>query len=281
MSPVANRLLWGLAAALLPIAAQAAPRGYPGAAWGNVSRDFEGLEGSGAMGWLRQGVEWTRLPGDIPLQTPVSYHWRLRTRNRPFFNTHGPSLGLGVSKSAFDLGVQFGWQRFPELGRTTEDFIAYLGCYKTWDLASLGGPRSVLGIPVLGFPFGVWGKLTHDINDVEGSGSMGWVSQGVEWADLPGGIVFKTLGAYRWRFRTENTRFYDTHGPALGVEFTRKPFDLGVEYAWRTFPGLRQTTRGFQLYASWYFGWDLKRKQRSALYEFRNRGLPYFAKSRP
>lgn len=235
------------------------PEGYPGSTWGNLSRDFSGLEGNGSQGRVTQGVDWFHLPTNIPFKTYAAYKWRFRSENRPFYNAQGPALGLELSKWFLDLGLDFSWQRYPELGRNTREFEAYLAWYQRIDLAGKGAGKSLLGIPILGLPLSSWGKLTHDLSDIEGDGTMGWVSQGVEWAKLPGNVVFATLASYNWRFRSENRRFYNTHGPAVGVAFIRKPFELGLEYSWKRFPELGRTTKEFQLTLNWYYSWDLKK----------------------
>ena len=229
-----------------------APEGYPGAVWGNASREFSGLDGTVTMGWVRQGVDWFHLPGDIPVKTMASYRWRIRSLNRDFYNSNGPGLGVEAEIGPADLGVEGRWIRYPERDRNFREAEAFLGFYKQW----YPGGRD-LGT-VLGLPFSIWGKLTHDFEGEEGPGAMGWVRQGVEWFRLPGDIVFKTQGSYNVRFRGENRRFYDTHGPSLGVEFSRSPFDLGFQHDWRTFPELKRSTKSFQVYLSWFYAWDLK-----------------------
>ena len=227
--------------------------GYPGSTWGELSRDLDGLEGNATMGSVRQGIDWVKLPGGFVLNTFGVYRWRMRSELRPFFNAHGPGAGFNVSRGPLELGMDFSWIRYPELHRDTRDFAVYGIWFKKWDL----GPR--LGSPsmVLGLPLSTWGRMDYDVEKVEGGGSQGWVRQGIDWFKVFG-ATFDTFGEYRWRLRSENKRFYNVHGPAVGARLQRAPFDLALSYAWRTYPQLQRITRNLELSLSWFFGWDLK-----------------------
>ncbi len=244
------------AGALAPAAASYAPLGFPGAAWGGASRDLSGLEGYGTQGWLKQGVTWVKLPWDMPVRTFASYQWRFRTENRRFYNEHGPGVSLELSKAFVDLGLELAWQRYPELGRRNDQYELFASWYRRVDLAR-GAAIRPLGIPIRGLPLSSWGRLAHDMNGIEGDGTQGWVSQGVDWARLPGGVSVTTFAAYRWRFRSENRPFYNMQGPAAGLEFGRGPVQAGFEHAWRRYPELGRFERAFQFYITWYSAWDL------------------------
>ncbi len=249
------------------------PLAYPGSTWGTVSRDFAdprstwkdltreepGLEGYGTQGTVKQGVTWLRLPADIDVNTFGAYRWRFRSKNRPYYNEQGPALSLEFNKSFLDFGLDFSWQRYPELRETSDQYELFLGWYKRIDLVGEGG-TSVLGVPIRGVPFKTWGRLAHDLHGLEGDTTQGWVNQGVEWLEVPGiKAVFKTYAAYRWRLRDKNRRFYNVHGPAVGLELSRGPFDLGVEHGWRRYPQLDRSQRTLEVSLTWYFGWDLKK----------------------
>lgn len=234
------------------------PEGYPGSLWLTGFRDLNGFEGWGTQGSLTQGVQWLTLPGDITVETYGRYFWRLRNKNQTYFDAYGPSVGVEFSKAFIDVGAEFGWTRFGELGENSEDFNIYLSWYKKVNLARDWADPNVFGIPVLGFPLSTWGKLTHDLNNLEGDGAQGFVRQGIEWFELPLGVVVRTLVSYNFRFRSENRPYYNTHGPAVGVELGSGPVDLGIEYMWRDYPELKRYTHDFYLYLSAYFNWDLR-----------------------
>jgi hypothetical protein len=136
-----------------------------------------------------------------------------------------------------------------------------LSWYKQGDFFSPAqGKPTLLGIPVLGFPTRTWGQFFHSFSNLEGTGTIGWLSQGIDWFSLPEEIVFRTQGTYRWRFRTENELYYNAHGPAVGIELSRRSVQLGFDYSWMTYPSLGTTTNNWEAYLTWYFDWDLKKK---------------------
>ena len=120
-----------------------------------------------------------------------------------------------------------------------------------------GKPR---GRYPLALPLSTWGRLNYELHGVEGSGSQGWIKQRVDWCSLGSRWLFNTYGAFNWRLRAENQTFYDANGPSLGLAFSRDGLDLGMEYLWQYFPRLRTTTRTLNIFLSWFYGWDLKKK---------------------
>ncbi|MBI4060746.1 MAG: hypothetical protein HY403_04880 [Elusimicrobia bacterium] len=256
------RRVSGLLAMMSLLAAPAsayAPLGYPGAIWGNASRDFSGFEGWGVQSWIKQGVTWTMLPGEMPLQTFAYYRVRSRTQNRPYFDAHGPALSAEISKDFLSLGTDFHWQRYPELGLREDHHELFAAWYKRVDLAR-GHKPALFGGPLLGVPLSTWGRLTRDLDGIEGNGTQGWVQQGVDIIRLPGAVLVTPFAAYRWRLRSENRRYFNVHGPAAGLEFGRGPMQLGLEQAWRYYPELKRTERAIQAYLTWFYEWDLTRR---------------------
>lgn len=240
-------------------AAAYSPVGYPGSVWNTNTRDAANFEGTGTMGRVSQGISWFTLPYKADFRTSAAYRWRFRSGNRLYFNAHGPSLGAAVSHSIGDIGVDFAWQTFPELERTDENFEIYGSWYKKWDLAKyLLKERRLAGVPIVALPFSTWGRLSHDLNDIEGDGSQGWVTQAVDWVEFGPKIVFRTFGRYAWRFRTKNRPYYNMQGPAVGAEFGWDGLKVGVERYWRRFPELKRSTGDFEFYADLYYRWDLK-----------------------
>ena len=88
---------------------------------------------------------------------------------------------------------------------------------------------------------------------------QGYFNQGIDWVTLPGKLTLNTFAELRYRFRENNKDFYNAYGPAVGVEFRRTPFHLGVDYYWERFPELSDSSNRFRYYLSWYYDWDLKR----------------------
>jgi len=221
--------------------------GLPGSSWGVVSQDVDGLEGAGTQGFLQQGVDWVRLPYAGPLRTFGSYRWRFRTENERFFNMHAVAVGVEARPGPVSVGVEQVWRRFPELDRDTDDMAVYLSYYLAWKL----GPR---------WPGSTWGRLSRDLSDVEGDGTMGYVEQGRDLASLPGGATLGASASMRWRLRTRNERFFNAFGPAFGFAVRRTPLRAGVEASWKRYPELSRTDRTLELYATWYLDWNLKRR---------------------
>lgn len=248
-------LSWSSAAAATPYA----PLGYPGSTWGNLSRDLAGLEGNGTMGNVRQGVDWAKLPAGVTFNTYAAYNWRLRSELRPFYNASGPGLGFNFSRGPLDFGMDFSWIRYPELDRDTRDFSLYGLWYRRWDLSNWTGKPSWGKHSALAVPFSTWGRVDYDVENIEGAGSMGWVEQGIDWLKIKG-VVFNTFVSYNWRLRSENKQFYNAHGPAVGGQLRKGPFNLTLDYNWRTYPQLRRSTRNFGLTLTWYYSWNLKQR---------------------
>ena len=233
------------------------PEAYPGNFWHSLSTDFDRFDGVLEQGNLRQGIRWLTLPGGLPLTTYVGYRWRIRSLNKRFFDAHGPVVGLELSKSIFNFGIRHEWQTFPSQGTYQQYPSVYVNWFDSIDL--LNGSGSLFGIPVVSAPFSSWGRIMHDFGNFEGLGTMGYLSQAIEWFKLPADIVFRTQALYFWRFRTLNREFFDVHGPALGIEFARDSVNAGAMYGWDRFPSLGRSTQNFRIYLNWFFNWDLKR----------------------
>lgn len=124
-------------------------------------------------------------------------------------------------------------------------------------LAAACPPPAGAAYKPVGFPGSTWGSLGRDMSGFEGYGAQAWVQQGVEWFRLPYGVKPKTFGAYRWRARTENGKYYDCNGPAVTVELTKSFVDVGVDFAWQRFPGLQRNDDRYEIYAAWYKSVDL------------------------
>jgi hypothetical protein len=235
--------------------------GLPGSTWGNLSHSVQGLTGSSAMGWINQGIDWTTLPGDITFNTYVEYRYRARTKQKEYYNAQGPAIGLEFKKSYFRLGADYYQQRFPKLGETSYNREVYLNGFYDWDLSR---PGRSLPLGIVGFPGAVWGNETYFLNGLTGSGVMGWINQGIDWITLPGGIIFNTYVEYRYRARTKQREYYDAEGPAVGLEFKKASFRLGMDYYWEQFPklGEGEHSHSLEYYLIWYLDWDLLRSKK-------------------
>ena len=246
--------------ALCPAGSMAySPGGYPGSVWGSLSRGSDNTEGAGVQGWARQGVRWARFGGDLDLNTYAAYNWRVRTRNKTYYNTNGPSLIAALEKGAFSAGAEFAWLRYPSLPLSAKNYSLFAGWYGSRDISKWTGLPALGAHAPLALPFSTWGRLSYDLQGVEGSGSQGWARQGVDWLALGRGWKFNTYAAYNWRLRTKNKQYYDVYGPSLGAVFNGKYFDVGAEYYWQRFPQLSLTAKTFNVYLSWYYNWDLKK----------------------
>ncbi len=228
--------------------------GLPGSTWGTVTHDADGISGAGTMGFVNQGIDWTKLPGGVTLNTFAEYRWRLRSKNKDFYNTEGPALGVELRKSYFRLGVDYYWEHFTEINTTSENKEVYLAWYYDWDLGKFFASPYFMGLPG-----STWGILTYDMNGINGSGALGYVNQGIDWVKLPGDVVFNTFVEYRLRAREKNTAFYDAEGPAVGIEFRKWFLRAGADYYWERFTGLHKDSNHMQYYISWYYSWDLLR----------------------
>jgi hypothetical protein len=232
--------------------------GFPGSTWGQVTHDFDDLVGTGSIAYINQGVDWVVLPGGITLNTYAEFRYRLRTKNDDFYDAYGPDVGLELRRSPFRLGIDYYWQRYPELSQSSDAVQYYLSWYYDWDLMPKG--KHLFGLA--GFSGSTWGQVTHDVDSLVGTGSIAYINQGVDWVVLPGGITLSTYAEFRYRLRTKNDDFYDAYGPDVGLELRRSPFKLGIDYYWQRYPGLSQSSDAVQLYLTWYYDWDLKPKKK-------------------
>ncbi len=228
--------------------------GLPGSTWGTVHYDINGLTGSGAMGFVNQGIDWFTLPGGAVVNTYVEYRYRGRTKEKLYYNSNGPAIGLELRKSYFTVGIDYYRERFPKLNETSNNRSLYGTWYYDWQLEKPKKRFSTLSFP--GFS---WGRVHYDLGGLTGSGAMGFINQGIDWFTLPGNIVVNTFAEYRYRGRTEQEFFYNTHGPAVGLEFKKAFLRFGISHYWERFQVQNKTSNTAQLYVTWYYSWDLMR----------------------
>lgn len=229
------------------------PLDYPLSSWGELSTDFNKFQGPGTQGWVQQGVDWFKLPGDVVFDTFGGYYWMTRAQHQTFYDQNGPYAGAMLSRGAWSLGGQYYWETFPGLQQYLGDFQAFATWYKVVDL----GKPSWLSKKALGAPFSTWGRLQYDPNKIEGYGSMGWFQQGIDWFKLPGNIMFDTFGIFRWMERSRNMKYYNEVDPAVGIELSRGALSLYIEYDWERFPNIPETIYGPQVFLTWYVGGNM------------------------
>ncbi len=240
--------------------------GLSGSTWGNLTQSVNGLTGSGAEGWIRQGVDWFSLPGGITFDTYAEYRFRTRTKQQQYYNAQGPVLGLEFKKSSFRLGLDYYWEEYPDWPGGTQrshNREFYLTGYYNWDARKL---INLTSSKIVGLPGAVWFNLTYDINGLTGSGAQGWINQGLDWFTLPHDIIFNTYAEYRYRAQTKQREYYNAYGPALGIELKKSYFRLGTDYYWETYPdwpGGAQHSNYLEVYLTWYIDWDLLKSVKS------------------
>ncbi|MBI4349251.1 MAG: hypothetical protein HY553_20605 [Elusimicrobia bacterium] len=250
-----------LLAGALPAGAYA-PSGYPGSAWARGSRNFDGIEGTGTQGWVRQGVRWLRF-GRLDLNTYAGYAWRFRTQERLYYNVHGPLISAVLEHGPISAGAEYTQQRYPELRETQSDVSVFGSWYWSLDLRSRASRHDSGRRVPLGLPFSTWGRVDTHPQGIEGNGTMGWVRQGVDWFTVFGWTC-GTYGMYNWRLRTQNQLYYNAIGPSAGVSLARGGLEIGIEHLWQRHTELRRSDKTFNLYLSWFYGWELKRPAAAA-----------------
>lgn len=109
-------------------------KGLPGSTWGQASYEKADIAGPGVIGYVNQGIDWVTLPGDLTVNTFAELRYRFRQENKEFYNAHGPAVGVELRRSPFHLGVDYYWERYPELRESSNRLQFYLSWYHDWDL---------------------------------------------------------------------------------------------------------------------------------------------------
>lgn len=234
--------------------------GLPGYTWGRIAHDLNGDTGTGVSFFVNQGIDWVKLPGDIILNTFAEYRYRTRTRERRYFDESGQTLGLELKKSPFRLGAEYSWEKYTEQNKTAITKRAYLAWYHDW-YKYMKGRTDDSWLKIEAFSGSTYGRITHDLENLTGTGISGFINQGIDWFTLPGGITLNTYAEYRFSFRTKDNFWYNSHGPALGVELQKTPFKFGMDYFWENYTEQNVTYKTWRVYFTWYYDWDLKPKE--------------------
>jgi hypothetical protein len=249
MTLLALPLIWGAA---LPTASAEVILGAPGSLWGQVYQDSEGLNGSGVIGNVSQGIDWFEIGGGVVVNTFAEYRYRARERNNLYYDAQGPAVGIQLKWEWLQMGYDVYWERFPELEESYTNKEYFITGYYDWEFESDEPSRWNDG-----FPGAIWIFLSHDETGINGDGGMGYVNQGIDWFTFGPGITFNTYAEYRFRNRSKNNEYYDTGGPAVGMEFRLPPFNVGAAYYWERLPIIGENSYSLQFYLTCYLDWDL------------------------
>ncbi len=106
-----------------------------------------------------------------------------------------------------------------------------------------------------GYPGSMWGRVHSELDGVNGDGAIGYINQGIDWADI-GGIRLNTFLEYRYRLRTQREDSYNAYGPAVGVALKKGSVRAGINYHLERFPKLGDTDEKVTLFIEWYVDWD-------------------------
>jgi hypothetical protein len=109
----------------------------PATVWARVEKDFNGIEGFGSIGWVEQGVDWTKLPGGVTFETFGAFRWILRSLNDQYYDEYGPALGVQLKRGPLDLDLEYAWRYYPHLREYQNGPQIFLTWYFDWDLAKL------------------------------------------------------------------------------------------------------------------------------------------------
>lgn len=115
----------------------------------------------------------------------------------------------------------------------------------------------VYAFEVEAYPGSIWGSLSYDADKRNGANSagMGFANQGIQWLTIPTNARLVTYAEYRRRARTYKPEYFDTGGPAVGVELRWDYLTVGVDYYWERLVGAISNRE--QYYATFYYTWSL------------------------
>jgi len=125
------------------------------------------------MGHFKQGIDWMTLPGDFTLNTFVELRYRFRTKNKRFYNVFGEAIGVQLKRRHFNIGINYLWERFPNLPEDRNNVQFYLNWYYGWDLERKGKINLSERLHILGLPGSSWGEISYEDNSLSGGGSHG------------------------------------------------------------------------------------------------------------
>jgi predicted Zn-dependent protease len=232
--------------------------GLSGSSYGSVTQDLVGSTGLGVSASIKQGIDWIKLPWDIVLSTYGEYKYSTRTSEKRYFDDSGYGVGIEFNKSVFKVGAEYFWDTLTQQNQTKITELLYLSWYHDWTKRIWFDDEEGSWLKMDALSGSTYGKTTHDFAGLTGTSISGYINQGIDWFTLPGGITFNTYAEYRFSFRTKDTLYYNAHGPAVGLEFQKKPFTLGSNWFYQMYPERGIVDRQVGVYLRWYYDWDLK-----------------------
>jgi len=229
------------------------PTAYPGAIWTDTGRECNGVEGTYSQGFVRQGIEWTRINNSIGIQTYAKIGWRFRGIDKDYFNAYIPGAGVMFSWRDFDLGLEFSWPYYTERHEELKSNDVFFTWFRYVDLIDWDSGRLIKALP-----FTTWGSLAYDLLNQDGSSTLGWVKVEADFLLLPKNFRAGVYAAYNWRLRTRNDYYYNMHGPSAGVSVGNGVMSVGAEYALSSYTEKRTDTKSLNMYFRMFQPWDLK-----------------------
>jgi hypothetical protein len=255
----------GCGHAVLALALAGAPamagaiEGYPGDTWGRVSHELDRNTGTGISFFVNQGIDWAELPGGIMLNTFAEYRYSRRTRDPAYFDAEGEAVGVDLRRSPFHAGVE--WFREDQTALNTTQTVtrAYFTWYGDWyKYLRRRLEEGEGGLHPISLSGSTWGRVRRELDRTEYTTVQFFINQGVDWFQLPGDITFNTYFEPRFSYRSRDADYYNSLGPAIGMELQRSPFKLGTDYYWEYFTERKVWDRTWRLYLTWYYNWRLE-----------------------
>lgn len=115
-------------------------------------------------------------------------------------------------------------------------------------------PAGGIAHAIEGLTGSTWGTVIHNFND-DRFQTLGNLEQGIDWFERQG-YRFNTYTALRWRYQSNEGRFFNAWGPALGVAMKKSFMRVGAEYYWEHQQDDNGEGRAL-IFADWYYDWDL------------------------
>lgn len=129
---------------------------------------------------------------------------------------------------------------------------------------------SASALEPLGYPGSSWSVLTYNPGVIENTRErgnvllQGKIEQGIDWTKF-GGWTLNTYASVAYSLDKNKIDYNNKLVPAVGVKMSRKfdsgVFDVGVQAVHERrirVDGPNKTGNGVQVYASYWFGWNLK-----------------------
>ncbi|MBI5178416.1 MAG: hypothetical protein HZA04_04070 [Nitrospinae bacterium] len=243
---------------IAPMAEGLEVEGWPGYTWGRLAHDLRGKYGDSVNALVNQGIAWTTLPGDVTFETYVEGSFADRNMDINWFNSNGTAEGIRFTKDFVKFGYEASQLTYSVNGEYTELDQLFVTWYYDW-YSYMKRRRGGEGWPFSALRGSSWGRIRDDLSNQEGVSVATFINQGIDWFTLPGNITFNTFVEYHLAYRTQNPKWFNAHGPAVGFEFRKSAFNLGMDWYWETLTEQQDSTYMYwRCYLQWFFDWDLK-----------------------